>query len=98
MGDAAKTSLRRAALLALLALAAPACQVSPGVGRVGGWDFAEKDKPELWAGFHAQGIYEVQQDVFLIDVPEHTNGLALVPGMNSEVPPRTLRGPTGVEE
>mgnify|MGYP001764764817 CR=1 FL=1 len=97
MGDAATTLPRRASLVALLALALTACAVEPGQGRIGGWDF-KRDDPELWRGYHAQGIYQLQQDVFLLDVPDRTNGLALVPGMNSEVPPGTLRGPTGIEE
>jgi len=98
MGDAATTPLRLATLVALFALAAPACQVDPGPGRLGGWDFAEKDKPELWAAYRAGGIYELQQDVFLLDIPERTNGLALVAGMDSEMPPGTVRGPTGIED
>lgn len=98
MGDSATKLLHRAALAALLAIAAPACQVTPGAGRIGGWDFAQKDKPELWAAYRAQGLYEVQRDVFLLDVPDRTNGLALVPGMESEVPPRTFRGPTAIED
>ncbi len=98
MGDTATTPLRCTALALLLALAAPACQVAPGQGRLGGWDFAIDDKPELWGAYRTQAIYELRQDVFLLDAPEYTNGLALVPGMSSEVPPGTLRGPTGIEE
>ena len=98
MGDAATTPIRRAIAAALLVLSVPACQVEPGPGRLGGWDFAKNDKPEFWASYHAQGVYEVRQDVFLVDVPERTNGLALVPGMGIEVPPGTFRGPTGVED
>ncbi len=98
MRDSATNPLRRAALAALLALAMPACQVAPGAGRVGGWDFTQKDKPELWGAYQSQGVYELQRDVFLFDVPDRTNGPALVPGMGSAVPPGTLRGPTGIDE
>src|SRR6185436_12255568 len=98
MGDAATTPLHRAALAVLLALVAPACQVAPGPGRLGGWDFAQKDKPERWAAYHPQGLYEVQQDVFLVDVPERTNGLALVPGIDAEIPAGTFRGPGSIAD
>lgn len=97
MGDAATTSRRRAGLFALLALVLTACAVQPGQGRIGGWDF-KQDDPELWRGYHAQGIYQLTQDVFLLDVPERTNGLALVPAFDSTVPPKTLRGPASIEE
>lgn len=86
-------------MLALFVLAAPACRVaSPGLGRLGGWDSAIDKKPELWGQYKPDRVYELQRDVFLLDVPERTNGLALVPGMESSVPPSTFRGPTGIAD
>lgn len=99
MGAAATTPLRCAALLTLCALAVSACKVSsPGVGRLGGWDHRLDDRTELWGDYRPQMVYELQRDVFLIDVYERTNGMALVAGMEWPVPPGTFRGPTGVPE
>lgn len=98
MGATATTSLRRAALLALCVLAVSACQVSPGIGRIGGWEHRIDDKTELWGEYHPQGVYELQRDVFLLDIYEETNGPALVAGMESTVPPGILRGPTGISD
>ncbi len=98
MGAAANMPIRRAALLMLLMLAAPACQVAPGQGRLGGWDFAVDKTPELWGEFKPDRVYELQRDVFLLDIPERTNGPALLSGMEWSVPPDTVRGPTTVAE
>jgi hypothetical protein len=99
MGAVATTQLRRAAILALCILAAPACRVaSPGIGRLGGWDNRIDDKPALWGEYRVDAVYALQRDVFLLEVPERTNGLALVAGMEWQVPPGTLRGPTGVPD
>lgn len=85
-------------MLMLFALAMPACQVSPGSGHLGGWDFASNKKPELWGQYNADRVYRLQRDVFLMDTPERTNGPALVPGTEWSVPPSTFRGPTGTAE
>ncbi len=98
MGAAATTSLRRAALLVLCVCAVSACTVSPGIGRIGGWEHRIDDKTELWGEYHPQGVYELQRDVFLIDDYEYTNGPALVAGMETPVSPGTFRGPTGISD
>ena len=99
MGAAATNQLRRAALVALCVFVASACRVSsPGIGRLGGWDQRVDEKAELWGEYRPQAVYELQRDVFLMEVYERTNGMALLPGMEWPVPPGTLRGPTGVPE
>jgi len=99
MGAAATNSLRRAALIALCILAVSACKVSsPGIGRLGGWDQRIDEKTELWGEFRPQMVYELQRDVFLMEIYERTNGMALIPGMETPVAPGTLRGPTGISD
>lgn len=98
-----RVPVTKVSILAALSICAcallTACTVSaPGLGYVGGWDWNVSDEMERWAGFDAEGIYELREDVFLLDIPERTNGLALVPGMEWDLPPRTLRGPTGIED
>ncbi len=86
-----------APVVALSALAA--CTVTaPGVGYVGGWDWNVSDETERWAGFDPEGIYELQQDVFLLSIPDRTNGLALLPDIDADLPPRTVRGPAAISE
>ncbi|MDK1022303.1 MAG: hypothetical protein QGD90_11790 [Candidatus Hydrogenedentes bacterium] len=95
-----RSDLRSLALLLVSALSTlAACTVTaPGIGYVGGWDWNVSDETERWAGFDPDGIYRLQRDVFLLDIPDRTNGLALVPGMESVVPPGTVRGPTALSD
>ncbi len=87
-----------AALVSALSTLAACSVTSPGVGYVGGWDWKISDEPERWAGFDPDGIYELQRDVFLLNIPDRTNGLALVPDMDADVPPGTVRGPTAMSD
>lgn len=85
----------RAIGIVFLLLSAAACQVSsPGLG----WDRNVSDRPEAWGAYQPEGVYVLQRDVFLLDVPERTNGPGLVPGMEWDLPPGTFRGPTGVAD
>ena len=101
-GNIAMKILARATGLAALAIALSAltaCTVTaPGVGYVGGWDWNVSDETERWAGFDPDGIYVLQQDVFLLSIPERTNGLALLPDIDADLPPRTVRGPAAISE
>lgn len=72
--------------------------MTPGIGPAGGWDRNVSDQGEHWGGYRAQGVYRLDRDVFLLDVPERTNGRALVPGMEWDLPPGTFRGPTDTPE
>jgi len=85
-------------LLAILACSAfAACSVTtPGLGYIGGWDWNISDEMDRWAGFDAEGIYVLREDVFLLNLPERTNGLALVAGMEWDLPRNTVRGPTDI--
>ncbi len=94
-----RTNLTALAALLSALLILGACSVTaPGVGYVGGWDWNVSDEVERWAGFDPNGIYELQRDVFLLNIPDRTNGLALVPDMDTDVPPGTLRGPTAMSD
>lgn len=85
-------------VLTLAVLSVAGCNASTGLGTVGGFDWNVTDEPSRWSGYEQNRIYEIQREVFLLDVPERTNGLALVPGMESDVPPSTFRGPTSIED
>lgn len=87
-----------AALAAALSTLAACTVTAPGVRYVGGWDWNVSDETERWAGFDPDGIYRLQRDVFLLNVPERTNGLALVPDMDEDLPLGTLRGPTAISD
>ncbi len=87
-----------AALVTVLSTLAACTVTAPGIGPVGGWDWKIGDETERWAGFHPNGIYKLQRDVFLLNIPDRTNGLALVPGIEWDVPPGTVRGPTALSD
>jgi len=70
-----------------------ACQVSSGLGTVGGFDHDVSEKGELWGAYRSQSVYRLERDVFLLDVPDRTNGRALVSGPEWPLPPGTYRGP-----
>ena len=73
------------------------CAVTaPGLGYVGGWDWNISDNTERWAGYEPDRIYALRQDVFLLSIENRTNGIALVPGIQSDVPRGTLRGSTTI--
>ncbi len=80
-------------MLVAVALGAAACQVTPGVGTAGGWDRNVSERGELWGAYRAQGVYRLDRDVLLLDVPERTNGRALASGLEWDLPPGTFRGP-----
>ena len=88
--------MRRAALVCLAGVVAGCAVSNPGLGYVGGWDWNISDEPERWAGFEANRIYRLQRDVFVTNVEDRTNGLALVPDMDADVPRGTVRGPTTI--
>ena len=90
--------IARYATLTIAVLSLVACNASTGLGTIGGFDWNVTDEPARWSGYQQDRIYEIQSQVFLLDVPERTNGLALIPGMESDVPPSTFRGPTSIEE
>ena len=79
------------------ALAAGCAVSSPGMGYIGGWDSNISNETGRWAGYQRGGDYETQVGLFLLNVPDRTNGPALVPGMEAQVPPGVFRGPTTVE-
>ena len=87
-----------AALVSALSTLGACTVTAPGVGYVGGWDWNVSDETERWAGFDPDGIYRLQRDVFLINIPDRTNGLALVPDMDADLPPGTVRGPTAMSD
>lgn len=94
-----RANLTTLAVLATAFSTLGACSVTaPGLGYVGGWDWKVSDETERWAGYKPNGIYELQTDVFLLSIPDRTNGLALVPGMEWDVPPGTVRGPTALSD
>ncbi len=84
--------------MGLIVVTAAACQVTPGLGTAGGWDHDVSDRADRWGAFRPQAVYRLERDVFLLDVPDRTNGPALVPGMEQDVQPGTFRGPTAVQE
>jgi hypothetical protein len=87
-----------AAILALAPVWAAACQVSAGLGTAGGWDRDVSDQRDQWGAYHPQEAYAVTRDVFVLDVPDRTNGPALVPDVEADLPPGTFRGPTSIPD
>jgi hypothetical protein len=80
------------------ALLLTACVTEPGIGYIGGWDQNVSDEAELWGGYSRYRVYELREDVFVLNGNERTNGAALTPGIDAPVPPGTFRAPTTVEE
>lgn len=96
----AASRLPIAAGVFILASLAPAvgCRVTtPGVGYLGGWDKDVSERSDLWGRYEPGAVYRLEADLFLMELPEQATGLALVPGMELEVPPDTQRGPTTIE-
>jgi hypothetical protein len=77
---------------------AAACEVTPGFGTVGGWDRNVSEQGDAWGDYRTQGIYRLQRDVFVLDVPDRTNGRALVAGAEWTLPRGTFQGPVAVSD
>lgn len=86
-------------MVAFIACFAVGCATpNAGLGTIGGWDTNISDEAEEWAGFDRNATYETEAPLFLVNLSERTNGLALVPGMEISRPPATVRGPTSTED
>lgn len=83
---------------AIAGCALAGCVTRPGIGYLGGWDKNVSERTELWGGYVPDAVYRIDHPLFLLDLPERTNGLALVPGLEVDLPPGTVRGPTTIED
>jgi hypothetical protein len=88
---------RAACFVAVLALTS-GCQVTPGLGYAGGWERNVSQQTERWGEYRPLGVYRLERDVFLLNEPERTSGPALVAGLESDLPPGTVRGPAAMED
>jgi hypothetical protein len=89
--------LLRASIAVLLVGAASGCAVDTlGRGYVGGWDRSISNDTAAWGRYEPGETYRLVVDVFLLDMPDKTNGTALVPGMDFEAGPGGYRGPSTI--
>lgn len=98
MGANPTLHAQRAACFAAALALCSGCQVTPGLGYAGGWDRNVSEQTDRWGSYRPQGVYRLERDVFLLNEPERTNGTALVAGLESDLPPGTVRGPAEMED
>jgi len=98
MGVRSTFQFLRGALAAGLAVALTSCVTEPGLGYVGGWNQNVSDDTEAWGQYRQFRVYEFQEDVFVMNGGERTNGLALVPPLDADVAPGTFRAPATIDE